>query len=98
LPGPSPTPGRQASPRLLPPSGAAVLATAAVTVAQAPLHDQPGNNAPIVASASRGAPLGVLGQNAAGDWLLVMTSRGATGWVARAATDYAGAAPAATSR
>jgi hypothetical protein len=95
---PPATPARQAAPRLLPPSGAGILATADVTAPQAALYNRPDSGSPIVAGARLGAPLGVLGQNEAGDWLYVMTARGTSAWLPRSVTDFKGSAPMVTTR
>jgi hypothetical protein len=97
-PTPMATSSRQASPRLLPPSGGSVLATTDVTVSQATLHDRPDNGSRVVARAGLGAPLGVLGQSVSGEWLYVTTARGASGWILRSATDFMSKAPIVTTR
>lgn len=85
-----------ATPNTLPATGDAILGTAVVTAAQLNLRAGPGADYPALAVLTQGTVLGVVGQDASGDWLLVTTGQGAPAWVSRASTSFAGPAPVST--
>ena len=71
-----------------PPSDIAVVVSSALNV-----RAGPSTAFPILTTVKQGTQLKVLGQNASGAWLLVLTPTGVEGWVARGYTNYDGIAP-----
>lgn len=53
----------------------------------------PGTSYPVITTVAKGVKVTVLGQDQAGDWLLVRLSNGTEGWISRAYTDFRGTSP-----
>ncbi|MCS7220955.1 MAG: PA14 domain-containing protein [Anaerolineae bacterium] len=53
----------------------------------------PGTSYPVITTVAKEVKVTVLGQDQAGNWLLVRLSDGTEGWISRAYTDFRGTAP-----
>ena len=94
---PTPTPTTPSTPTSTPipptPTSTPDTRRASVTAGALNLRQGPGTGHGVITTLAQGTVVTVLGQNPAGNWLLVELSNGVQGWLARAYTDYGGMVP-----